>query len=91
MADVVVSMKVMPDSPEIDLEKVKEEAEVKIKEFGGELGKYEIQPVAFGLKQLILIFVMNESLGSTEQLEENVKGVKGVQSVEITDVRRAIG
>jgi elongation factor 1-beta len=91
MADVIISMKVMPDSTEVDLEKVKEEAEILIKEFGGELGKFEIQPVAFGLNQLILIFVMDEAKGSTDQLEENVAKINGAQSVEVTDVRRAIG
>jgi len=91
MAQVVVTVRIMPDKPDADLEKIKGEADIKIKEFGGEVGKSEMQPVAFGLKALILIFVMDESLGSTDQLEENIKKIRGVQSVEVTDVRRAIG
>ena len=91
MADIVVTLKIMPTSPEVDLEKVKEEAEVEIKEFGGELGKHEIEPVAFGIQSLNLFFVMDESLGSTEELEENLKKIKGVESVVVSDVRRALG
>jgi elongation factor 1-beta len=91
MADVVITMKIMPESPDVDLNGIKEKADHLIKEFGGELGKSEEQPVAFGLKSLILYFVMNEELGSTEELEEKVSGVEGVQSVEVTDVRRAVG
>lgn len=81
----------MPESVDVDLNKVKEEAKEKIAEFGGEVGKEEEEPIAFGLKALNLIFVMDESIGSTESLEEEISKLKGVQSVEVTDVRRAIG
>lgn len=47
--------------------------------------------MAFGIKALILIFVMKEETGSTEPLEENIKNISAVQSVDVTDVRRAIG
>jgi translation elongation factor aEF-1 beta len=91
MADVVVSLAIMPDSPDTNLKAIEEHAGKLISEFGGEVGKVDVQPVAFGLKRLILIFVMDENLGSTETLEEGVRKVHGVQSAEVTDVRRAIG
>jgi len=91
MAEVVITLKIMPDGTKVNLEKVKAKAKELIKEFGGEVGKEEIEPVAFGLKALKLYFVMDESLGSTESLEENIKNISGVQSVEVVDVRRAIG
>lgn len=81
----------MPESPEIDLEALETKATEKIANFGGEVGKKEIQPVAFGLKALILFFVMDESIGSTEPLEKEVEALEGIRSVEVTDVRRAIG
>ena len=34
---------------------------------------------------------MDESKGSTDALEEDIKGIEGVNSVETVDVRRAIG
>jgi elongation factor 1-beta len=91
MADVVVSIKIMSRSPAVKLEQLQEKATLEIKEFGGEVGKVNIEPIAFGLKALNLIFVMNEALGSTDALEENIQKIKGVQSVEVTDVRRAVG
>ena len=91
MAEVVITLKIMPDSPQVNLEEIKSKAKELIKEFGGEVGKEEIVPVAFGLKSLNLFFVMDESLGGTDSLEEKIKEVKGVQSVEVIDVRRAIG
>ncbi len=91
MAEVVVTIKIMPESVDTDLEQVKIEATKKIEEFGGEVGKSEIEPVAFGLKALKLIFVYDESKGSPDPLEVSIKEVDGVQSAETTDVRRAIG
>jgi elongation factor 1-beta len=92
MANVVATLKIMPKSPEIDLDKVQVEVLKHIKEFAGEgETKNELEPIAFGLKALKIIFVMDESLGSTEKLEEEIKTISGIQSVEVTDVRRAIG
>ena len=91
MAEVNVTLKIMPESPNTNLDAIYEEADAKVKEFGGEIGKKEEQEVAFVLKSLIIMFVMDESLGSTETLENQIKEINGVQSVEVTDVRRAIG
>ena len=82
----------MPESPEVNLDKIEEEAKKKILKFAGEGEiKAEQVPVAFGLKSINLIFIMNESQGSTEPLEDSLADIEGVQSVEVTDVRRAIG
>jgi len=92
MADVVVSLKLMPTSPEVDYEKIIEVSRKHIAEFAeNDEVKVEEEPIAFGLKALKLIFVMDEEKGSTDDLEENLGAVDGVQSVEVTDVRRAIG
>lgn len=91
MAQVIITIKIMPSGVDVKLEKIEEAIKEKITEFGGEVGKKEEEAVAFGLKALKLIFVMDESIGSTETLEEQISKIKGVQSVEVTDVRRAIG
>jgi len=91
MADVIITVKIMPASPEIDLDAIKEKADIEIKTYGGEIGKADIEPVAFGLKALKLVFVSDEAKGSTESLEENIAKIEGVASVEVIDVRRAIG
>lgn len=91
MAEVIVTLKIMPESPDTALDKIKDLAEEHIKAFGGETGRVEEEPIAFGLKALKMIFVMDEAKGSTDELEKNVSGIEGVVSVEVTDVRRAIG
>ena len=91
MADIVITLRIMPESPETDLKAIEEKAKVFIAEYGGEVGKVEVQPVAFGLNALNIIFVSNEDLGSTDKLEQNIASIESVSSVEVTDVRRAIG
>ena len=92
MADVVITLTIMPDSPNVDLKKVESEALDKIKSFSGMANyKVEIEPVAFGLKALKILFVMDEAKGATDPLEEDITKIEGVNSVEVTDVRRAIG
>lgn len=93
MATCVVTIKIMPESPDVDLEGVQRIAEGKIDAFTGESAekRIEIQPVAFGLKALKLTFVMDEAIGSTEPLEQELAGIDGVNSVDVVDVRRAIG
>ncbi len=82
----------MPESPEINLEDLKLQIEEKIKKFTeNEEMKTETKPVAFGLKSLIMMFVMNEEKGTTDALEDEISEIEGIKSVEVTDVRRAIG
>ena len=51
MASVIVSLKIMPASPEINLSHVESEARKKIVDFAGEGEmKVEQEPIAFGLK-----------------------------------------
>ena len=92
MAQVVVTLKIMPESPNSDLGKIEIEAKTKIIDFSqNQEIKTEQEPIAFGLKALIIMFVMDESKGSTDSLEDQIKTISGVNSVETVDVRRAIG
>ncbi len=91
MATVIVTMKIMPSSPDEDLELIKSVAAKLITEFGGTVGKVDVEPVAFGLKALVFMFAMSESLGDTEDVEKKISALDGVNSVQVTDVRRAIG
>lgn len=92
MSKVVVTLKIMPVSPEVDLGNIETEAKTKIRDFSQTKEmKTEQEPIAFGLTALKIIFVMDESKGSTDSLEEQIKTISGVNSVETVDVRRAIG
>jgi len=40
---------------------------------------------------LNITFVMDEKKGSTDALEDQLRNIDGVNSAEVTDVRRSIG
>lgn len=92
MANVVVTLRIMPQSTDTNLEELESKAKKEIIEFcNSREFKTQIQPIAFGLKSLNILFVMDEAKGSTESLEQRISQINGVESVEVTDVRRAVG
>ena len=92
MADVILTVKIMPESPESDLEQIETKAIESIKNSVGDTQtKTEKEPIAFGLSALKIIFAMNEDKGSPESLTEEIQNLEGVQSCEIVDARRAMG
>ena len=92
MTNAIVSMRIMPESPDINLDGVEKQVkEIVVKHVGeGEI-RAEKVPVAFGLKSLNIIFVMDEKEHKLDPIEEEIASLGGVNSVEVTDVRRAIG
>lgn len=87
MGEVVATIKIMPESPDVDLEKIKEDIIQSIPE-GAEFHKIEEEPIAFGLVALKVMVVVGDSEGGTEKVEENLSNVKNISSVEVEDVRR---
>ena len=92
MANVVVTLKIMPQDTNVNFSDIEAEAKKEIVKFcNSKEFKTQIEPIAFGLKALVIFFVMDESIGSTEELEKKISQINGVESVEVTDVRRAVG
>ncbi|MDT7875442.1 MAG: elongation factor 1-beta [Sulfolobaceae archaeon] len=88
MADVLVIVKVYPESDEVNLDKVSEEIQKRLPE-GYKLVRKDTEPIAFGLKALVAYVQMPESTeGGTEQLEELINGIEGVSHAEVVGVTR---
>lgn len=92
MGQAVVTFKVMPESPEVDLDELESFSKQHINDFcdPDEL-KVKHEPVAFGLKALVIQFVMEEDQGNTDDLEATIGDHDNVRNAETTDVRRAFG
>jgi len=90
MGTALIQLKIMPESPETNLDELQSEIEKTIKENNGNNPKFEIKPVAFGLNSITASFSMDESF-PTDPFETEVSKIKGVNSAEITDFRRAFG
>ena len=82
MGDVIIVMKVMPESPEIDLKALA----ASIREVVPETKDIQEEPIGFGLSSLKVLVIVPDSEGATEKVEESIRGLKNVASAEITDV-----
>lgn len=92
MGQIIITIKVMPKSPELDLNEIeKNTKEVIIKYVGEGEMRVSQEPLAFGLNSLNIIFVMDEADNKLNEIEEEVAKIEGVNSIEVTDVRKAIG
>jgi len=87
---VAVKIKLMPDSPKTDMMKIEKSVKSVLEKNRVKNPKFEVQPIAFGLKALIMMFGWPEEK-PLEELEEKLKKIKGVGSVHVIDIRRAIG
>jgi len=93
MAIAALKIKIMPDSPEADLSKIEESTKKIVKDFESENAKVhsiEIEDVAFGLKAMIVTFAWPEQI-EQEKIEEKLRNIEHVESVEVVDFRRAVG
>ena len=84
-----IKIKIMPSSPDTDLEEIKEKAKAIVEEKGGKNREYKEEPIAFGLKAVIAFFELSEEIES-EGIEEALNSIKGVSSAQIIDMRRLI-
>jgi elongation factor 1-beta len=85
MGKVAATYNLMPEGPEIDMEILKARMPGLVPE-GVTILKSEVKPFAFGLKILDITFLMNDSEGIMDKLEEKLRAFEGIQGVESTQV-----
>lgn len=90
MGIALLKIKLMPTSPEVDLEEIKQKALKIVEEGKGTKCQFEEQPIAFGLKAVIVSFDIEESQ-ELDPIEENLRKIENVNSAEVIDMRRAFG
>ena len=83
MGKVAVSFRIMPENIEVDLDTV--QARVR-DSLGPRLKKLEVTPIAFGLKAVEAIVVVDDTSGEMERLEAALGAIPGVGGVETTEV-----
>ncbi len=88
MTDVLVVLKVFPDSDEVNLDKLAEEISNKLPK-NYSIVRKETEPIAFGLQALILYIKMpEETEGGTDMLEETASNIEGVSHAEVVGITR---
>jgi elongation factor 1-beta len=87
MGKVAAKVKVMPQSPEIDLDELQDRLEESLPE-GAKINGFERDNVAFGLVALLPTVIIPDDAGGTEAVEEAFANVDGVESVSVENVGR---
>jgi elongation factor 1-beta len=72
----------MPESPEVDLGALV--AEIKKKVPG--LQDVKEEPIGFGLKALKIAVIVDDAAGVSDEVEEKLNAIKGVERAEIIEV-----
>lgn len=83
MGNVILKIKLMPASPDTDMEKLKEGVEKVVPSYA-DVKKMDVAPIAFGLKALMLHIIMPDQ--SPDELVEKLKGIEGVTNVSIDEL-----
>jgi len=81
MGNVAVTFKIMPESPDVDIDRLKNQIRNKI-----DAQEIKEEPLAFGLVALKVLVVVPDSAGGTDRIEKELSTIKGVASVETEDV-----
>ncbi len=89
MGTALIQLKIMPTGLETVLEDLKTKVIKSIELVGGEVSKFEEEPVAFGLKALIAFIRLDESK-DTSLVENALSDTEGVSSTDVIDMRRAV-
>ena len=89
MGKVIVQARVMPEKVDTDFNKLKDLLKEVISKHG-EFGVAKEVPVAFGLKAIVVSFILEDKDGVMTAVEEEVKTIEGLQSFDVLDLRRAL-
>ncbi|MGY5862165.1 MAG: elongation factor 1-beta [Candidatus Thorarchaeota archaeon] len=87
MARVIITLKIMPDGIDMNMDDLLERVKGAIPE-GTDVRANEVIPVAFGLKALRMNVAREESMGGTDDIEAAISALDGVAQVEVEMVSR---
>jgi elongation factor 1-beta len=87
MARVVMTIKIMPEDVDTDLDDLLIQIKNAIPQ-GTDIGAVETQPIAFGLKAIRMNLAREESMGGADDIEEAISAIEGVSQVEVERVSR---
>ena len=90
MGIAAVRITIMPLSPDSNLKEIEDNAKELIEKEEGMIMNFKEEPIAFGLKSIIVSFEWPEEK-ELDEIEAKIGKINEVKSAEVTDIRRAIG
>ncbi|MDD5182061.1 MAG: elongation factor 1-beta [Candidatus Nanoarchaeia archaeon] len=89
MANVVVTFKLMPESPELSINDLRQKIGNTLVKFG-RIYKESVEPIAFGLNAIVFSLITIEKEGGTDPIEKALREIHGIADVQVTDVTRVV-
>jgi len=89
MGTVLIKYNILPKGIPKNFQELEKKLRIIVEKFNGKVNQIEEQPIAFGLKAIVLSIALDESK-ETAQLEEKIKSLHEVSSLDVIDYRRAI-
>ena len=89
MGEVFITIKIMPTSPSVNLDDLEANSKKKAEELGAKILQIKREPIAFGLTAVLITLIWPEEK-DPDVVEVEMAKVKDVNSIQVTDVRRAI-
>jgi elongation factor 1-beta len=85
MGTVAATYTLMPEDTEFDFNALTDKL-AEIVPSNVKVAKADILPMAYGLKKMEVVFVMNDAEGLIDKLEDSLRGIPGIQNVETEQV-----
>lgn len=83
--NVAVTMRITPQSIDVDLNRIEEELEGIVSKYG-KLHRAEKKPIAFGLSAVEAIILLDDSRGGSDEIENELKKLDIVSQVDVIDL-----
>ena len=90
MGEVVITARILPDSPEVDVAAWVDKIKSIVAELEGELLRAAKKPVAFGLNVLEIVFKIPDKGGLMDKVESGIRSMEHVSDFTVTDMGRPI-
>lgn len=92
MAKAVITFKIMPESPETDLDIIREKAKI-IAKISGAIGEMQTkdEPIAFGLVAVLVLAMYTVEGSDFDAIAAKMNEIPGVASAEVVKMDLALG